>query len=346
MYTRLPLPLADHIARVCNLPGLFVGIYGDTTIEYIWVGQIEYAFDFEDGITPSPCIVIKSNKWLRATIGIAFNDRTSAIVEIENWDNNVQMLLDQHADFPDIVTVFDGYSLNLAYFSQKVSRSYHLSNPDSQGAESKKLDEAYRRTVAHIATEIDAGEFIEGSSYDYLQVLAQERSLINNIQSQNSEPKKYFKGFLDPIDFVSLLQYVHPLGLSGLFGQDSAPHDLEYLVLVHEGNGHRHVSDKPYPMLFVKTHRWLRAGYFDKFNHQFRGIHTLNSSIDFKVHIQNLGGWVKSKPDEKRKLYRIHYVEANRQLYGEYDEFDTSSKTLEAWQEIEKLINLLEDSDL
>ena len=50
--------------------------------------------------------------------------------------------------------------------------------------------------------------------------------------------------------------------------------------------------------------------------------------------------------ETERKLFKVHLIEATNQYYGEYDELDTSPKSVEAWQKIEHLIKLLEASNL
>ena len=57
-----PMIVADYFAKACGLPNLFVGTYGDTTIEYINVIRSEDAFGWGSRTT----VLVKSDKWLRA----------------------------------------------------------------------------------------------------------------------------------------------------------------------------------------------------------------------------------------------------------------------------------------
>jgi hypothetical protein len=215
-----PVGLADYIAKACDLPSLYIGEYKGLEINYIWCMSRQPALEFADYST----IVASSNKWIRGlNYGIRQRD-ISHLVDLSDSEDGVVKLFRLHQNFREAANVFDGYSLQGAFFARNRYMPFYISNPDlSKAPESMHLEKAFEeiRTVIH------------------------EKSRQNiNVVSQAFQLRESESIFPYSLGYACLF------GLSGLFEMVDAPHDLEYILEV--------VIDRN-SFIFAKTQRWFRG---------------------------------------------------------------------------------------
>ena len=342
MTLRLPIPLANHIAKVCDLPSLFPGEYGGTRIEYIWITQRTYAFDSHDGILPSPVLVIKSNKRLRGILARSFEGGLSAFVDLSDWVDTLQVMLEEYEKFPCPESVLDGSTLYVSYLTTEHMKAHRLSDPDMQTPLTKRFDIVCRDAIGHIVDLINEGKYIKGSQFDYFKMLETEQQLFkqsmwkrlrkhNLLKQYKSEPK--------PFDFLRLYEYALRFGLSGLFGHADEPHDLVYIleIFVDDGRVNHNTYDPRYTL--IKTHRWVKVATPRTIFGEIP-----DPQLDWRDILGDWRGHMFTDQKTPRKLYRFHYIDQEGQVYGEYDELDTSTKSLLTRWQIEHLIELIEES--
>lgn len=354
MSLRLPIPLANHIAKVCGLPGLFIGEYEGTAIEYIWVAKFEGAFDLRHGIIPSLIIVIESNQWTRGIFAhggksVSTSDKVSAIVDLSDWGDTVNNILQAHDKIPrDESDTFalDGYTLAVAYLTSSKSNSYYISNPESHSKVAYRLDVELTSIRYKIISSIKQNEIIEGSQFNYIEMLnsvGHQTRLSPFVSPSRVETRHYILQRI-PLGFLQIYKYVHKFQLSGLFHSGTNPHDLEYILLVHiVDGGEKLYFLEDWNYVIVKTSRWLRGGRYRR-SIDYPMVDIPDEHTNWKSLINNLGGYIQA--DSERKVHIVRFIESTNQTFGEYDELDTSPKSVEAWHKIENLIKLLEQSNL
>ena len=221
----LSMVIARHVAKVLKLPGLFLGAWHDTTIEYIHLSHTTNAPGFQ-----RQCVVLKCNDDLYGMF-IFVSSRVSSIVKLPDA-NPVFTLLKKHRTFMGDETVqFNNYNLNATLmFSGGMIRHY-IRNPHMAEPHVVALRDAHFAIFTQIESQIEQNQ----------QVLS---------------PPANFKGQL-PVEAGSFLRRYHRLryvGQSGLFGQADAPHDTEYILDLRV-YGRENSND----YCFVKTRHFFRG---------------------------------------------------------------------------------------
>lgn len=215
----ISMQLAEQIAKACGLPSLYIGEFNGLEINYIWTMTFENAWS-----SPFDSIIfISSNKWLRA-LGVDWRkEKASYFLELGGQSDPIMPLFKEHQDFPDPDGLLDGYALRVNIFEKGDFRDFSVAYPND-ATTSKQLLETYEKLFETMREQYENNQ----------NIIAQNFSIRDNIQS----------------DFSDLLRYSGLFGLSGLFEEIDAPHDLEYILELRQGT---------YYYVFVKTRRWFRG---------------------------------------------------------------------------------------
>ena len=267
----LPMKIANYIARACDLPGLFLGTFDETHIEYIYTIQEFQEWGIESG---EACILVKSNHWLRGMI--IEERRFSALVNLDG-DDPVFELLKRHKKFPygNLRDNDDGKSLHVNLLFKNGSASTLISSLTTAPVPSSDLLLAYQqmltkiKTQAHNPTSIIApGKKFTATRFIYPDMPAEDRSV---------------QGYFD-----QRFRYLMHFGQSGLFGYPDAPHDTAYLLLLVISN-----TGTAQHYAFVKTKRFFRGLHYkekkytrQKIHHPVLLLDVEEPNIDWEAFIQ------------------------------------------------------------
>ena len=223
--------LEMHIALACGLPGLFLGTYGDTTIEYMHVSSQMGGWRRAGPL----CVVIKSNHWLRG-IMLSGDMQVSALVSL-NADP-VFELLKRHRYFPARNGVSDARHLMVNFLFKGGYRHHFVDAPAQAKAPTPQLYDACLSMIDMIKTASDNAAAIVSSAQKY-----------DDLPGNSTEQR--FGGF------ATRHFRMTKFGQSGLFEQPDAPHDTEYMLQVDN-------HEQTIYLVIMKTRRFFRVSGYKK----------------------------------------------------------------------------------
>ena len=312
LYRGFPVKLANHIAKSCGLPGMFLGTYGETRIQYI------YLCHTTDQI-PEPvlCCVIQSNQGRR---GFTMTDagEVSALVNLPDEDSFFDVLK-TYRDFPD---EFDAWwssratGLNVSLLFPGGVIEHELHNAVDAGEPSFALYQAYTKMAAMLNTHLKDPAAMVAPGFNYRQL-----------------PGVDFKNDMD--SFIERYGYLSIFGQSGLFGQLDAPHDTEFLLEINQSRG-IHV--------FIKTRRYFRGVYirgdYDPLHYPVFELEA--PDVDWDTLIQSAED--TSVPHGKIQPFRsyvdVHYSSKDADSYVRFNSLKPVEHPAfaELWQAVQALI--------
>ncbi|MGB1285252.1 MAG: hypothetical protein ACPG7F_01865 [Aggregatilineales bacterium] len=220
----LPMTLANHIAQALDLPGLFLGTYGDTTIEYMHLTHSISAW----GTTQNQCFILKSNHGLYG-MEIFAGGNISSLVKLPDGDP-VFDLLKKYKHFPDGEVDEKSKSRLFATFMFPGGVVNHIiQSPTQAGYPSADLYAGYQGMLMNIELQME-----------------RNRGILTPPIELSDLPGDATAGFVHRYRILTFFEQ------SGLFEQAEAPHDTEYLLIV----SHRETK-KTY--ICVKTKTYLRV---------------------------------------------------------------------------------------
>ena len=206
--------LANHIASICNLPGLFLGTYRDVTIEYI-----HYSHHLCKGrkIDRAIYIVIKSNRWRRAlridNVELEWREEISPLIELPG-DDFMFDLFKRYRTFPSEQPAERRvFRLSTAFLFQGGTQQHLIWQPDTAPEPSRALNQAFIRLRKEINAQIDNPSAYLSATENY-----------DNLANQDIKKLRTF--------FMRRYAILARFGQSGLFGQSEAPHDTEYILTI------------------------------------------------------------------------------------------------------------------
>ena len=223
-----PLKLANYIARVLDLPGLFVGTYRDTRIEYIHLTNATSQW----GAKQNQCLVLKTHEGLYGMEIFAGGD-ISPFVRLPDKDPLFD-LLKKYRDFPDGDGGKQSRLLSRILFPGGLI-THDIKSPRNAGDPSAQLAAEY-----------------EGMLMTIEQQVRKRRNHLSKKTSLKALPGN------DTSNYIYRYRSLNDFGQSSLFGQPDAPHDTEYMLQLRF-YGRTERSD----YLFVKTPRFFRGMVHD-----------------------------------------------------------------------------------
>ena len=190
-HLEIPLTLANYIADYLDLPGLFLGKWGDKRIEYIHLSQN----------TGPECLVLKMNGIIYAMLLSAGGIRTLRKLP---GDDAIFNLLKTYQQFPSTETTGGMIkTLRATLLFPGGIVQHKINAPSLSGPPSTDLDAAHDNLIKYLLSTMQSQHFLR----------------IKGLHSGDGS-------------FLKRYQLLSRFGQSGLFGQPSAPHDTEYLLIV------------------------------------------------------------------------------------------------------------------
>ena len=215
----LPFKLTNYVARALDLPGLFLGTFGDTTIEYMHSTHAISSW----GARQNQCLMLKTNHGVYG-VEILAGGNVLPLVKLPEADP-LYDLLKKYRRFPDAEDYNESRLFSTLLFPGGVV-AHEIINA---------------RNAPHPSPELDAQ--LEGMLMDIELKLGKPRNRLSEQTSLSSLSGS--KG-----SFIECYRHLAAFGQSGLFGQPAAPHDTEYLLTVT-------LNNRLYS--FVKTGQFFRG---------------------------------------------------------------------------------------